>query len=170
MIDELPAPQHCGVREQKNFKYVLHCLCFCRYKSRPIGDEHSTLFTESANSALKRDTMGPTPNNTLDRSQLIIAKHKQQRIDGHQSKAMDNLTTKVFNGYHPPATMKMKAQKRFLYDYLVDEVVVILFNQWCQSKNNSFYKMSTSKYLVQQRLPTAIGSVTKYISTLLIHT
>ena len=153
---------------QKNFKYVLHCLCFCRYKSRPIGDEHSTLFTESANSALKRDTMGPAPNHTLDWSQAAIQEHEQRRIDGHQSKAMNNLTTKEFVGYHPPATMEMEARQTFLYNHLVDTVVAILFDQWCQLKNYIFYKISTNKYLVQQRISTAIGSVIKYISTSLV--
>ena len=153
---------------QKIFKYNLHKLCFRHYKSRPGGDERSTSFTESANSALKRDTMGPAPNQPLDRSQAAIADHKQRRIDGQQSRAMNNLTTKAFVGDHPPETIEMEARKTFLYDHLVDAVVVILFDQWCQSKKYIFYKISTNKYLVQHRLPTADGTVTKYIRTSLV--
>ena len=63
---------------------------------------------------------------------------------------MNNLTTKVFVGDHPPATMEMEARKTFLYNHLVDAVVVILFNQWCRSKNYIFYKISTGEYLVQK--------------------
>ena len=123
---------------QKSFKYNLHCLCFHHYKSRPGGDERSTSFTESANSALKCDPMGPAPNQTLDRSQVAIAEQEQQRIDGQQSRAMNNLTTKAFVGYHPPETIEMEARKTFLYNHLVNAVVVIIFDQWCQSKKIYF--------------------------------
>ena len=113
--------------------------------------------------------MGTAPNQTLNRSQVAIVEHEQRRIDGQQSRAMNNLTTKAFVGYHPPETIEMEARQTFLYDHLVDAVVVILFDQWCQSKKYIFYKISSNKYLVQHRLPTAGGSsVTKYIRTSLV--
>ena len=61
----------------KSFTENLYFLCFRHFKSLPGSDNRSTSFCESGNSALKRDTMGPKPNQPIDTSQIAIPEHEQ---------------------------------------------------------------------------------------------
>ena len=153
---------------EKSFKNNLYRMCFRHYKKIPGGDERSTSFTESANSSLKRDIMGPKPHQAIDSSQMAITDHEQRRIDRLQKDAMTKLTRKQYIGYYTDDTFELEDLKTSLSDHLVERAVDITVSQWEQSKKYVFYRIMNNKYLVQKRLPIADGAVTMYVNTSLV--
>jgi hypothetical protein len=58
---------------EKDFKpLVLPKLCRCHFQDIYSGDLAANSFTESENAALKKDNMGPRPNQSIDRSHEAI--------------------------------------------------------------------------------------------------
>jgi hypothetical protein len=114
--------------------------------------------------------MGPKPHQGIDSSLIAIADQEQRRIDRLQKGAMTALTRKQFVGNYTAGTFEVEDLKTSLSDDLVERAVDTTICQWEQSKKYAFYRIMTrtSAYLVQKRLPTANGPVTKYVNTSLV--
>jgi len=150
---------------KKSFKENLHFLCFRHFKSVPGGDNRSTSFCESGNSALKRDPMGTQPNQPIDTCRIATSEHEQRRIDSHESNAMQSLVRKAFVSND---SSEIDTRKTFLYDQVVDKVVDGLIMQFRLSLHCIYFEIGRGKYLVQERFHSATGCVTKYVDTAMV--
>ena len=65
---------------RESFTEALPLLCFRHYKDIYCGDVNENCFTESDNSSLKRDHMGPSANANLCSSAASITKHTNRRM------------------------------------------------------------------------------------------
>jgi hypothetical protein len=76
----------------QNYKPQIHLLCQCYFLGTYGGYLKANSFTESENSAVKRDPMGPKPNMGIDRSQQAIQAHETKRIVELATKARHSLS------------------------------------------------------------------------------
>jgi hypothetical protein len=64
----------------KGFKPLLPKLCQRHSQDIYGGNLAANSFAESENTALKKDTMGPRPNQSIDTSHEVIWQHEQQQL------------------------------------------------------------------------------------------
>lgn len=72
---------------KESFKPVLRLLCFRDYVHIYCGDVNENCFTESDNSSIKRDPMGPAANSKLYNSAQTIIQHTGRRFEKLDAKA-----------------------------------------------------------------------------------
>jgi hypothetical protein len=70
-------------------------LCFHHFLHLPGGDLGANLISESENSALKRDTLGPVPQQSIDKSQEAIQAHEHRRLQNLRTKSLQSLSQQL---------------------------------------------------------------------------
>jgi hypothetical protein len=69
-----------GTFWENGFQPLLPKLCQRHFQDIYGGNLAANSFAESENTALKKDTMGPRPNQSIDTSHEAIWQHEQQRL------------------------------------------------------------------------------------------
>jgi hypothetical protein len=109
------------------------------------GNLAANLFTESENAALKKDTMGPRPNQSIDRSHEAIWKHEQQQLARLWTTALQSLSQTACL----TLISKLDAMKAILSDLLVPKAVNHLLQQYEAANDYLFFQVSKKKYYVK---------------------
>jgi hypothetical protein len=109
------------------------------------GDLAANSFTESENAALKKDTMGPRPNQSIDTSHEAICKHEQRQLGRLRSTALQSLS--------PTACLtvisELEATKAVLSDLLVPVAVKDLLQQYEAANAYLFFQVLEEKFYVK---------------------
>jgi hypothetical protein len=95
-------------------------------------------FTESENAALKKDTMGPMPNQSIDRSHEAITQHEVRRLEKLRRGALQSLSQTACVGVET----ELDAIKAVLSDLLVDKAVKDLIQQYEAANDYLFFQVS----------------------------
>jgi hypothetical protein len=77
------------------FVPILPRLCYRHFFHLPGGDLGASSISESENSALKRDTLGPVPQQSIDRSQEAIQAHEQRRLQNLRTQSLQSLSQQL---------------------------------------------------------------------------
>ena len=78
-----------------SFQDALPRMCHRHFMFTPQGDLGANSFSESENSALKRDPCGPRPQQSIANSQLAIVQHEVRRLEGLQRDAVQSMTKQM---------------------------------------------------------------------------
>ena len=131
---------------EKGFKPVLPKLCQRHFQEIYGGDLAANSFTESENAALKKDAMGPRPNQSIDRSHDAIAKHELRRLSKLRRTALQSLSQTACL----MVESELDAMKAVLSDLLVPKAVRDLLQQYQAANDYLFFQVSEEKFYVKK--------------------
>jgi hypothetical protein len=131
---------------EKGFKPLLPKLCQRHFQEIYGGDLGANSFTESENAALKKDTMGPRPNQSIDTSHGAINGHEKGRLVRLRTKALQSLSQTAC----VTVTTELDAFEAILSDQLVDKAVKDLLQQFQAANDYLFFQVSEKMFYVKK--------------------
>jgi hypothetical protein len=131
---------------EKGFKPLLPTLCQRHFQDIYGGDLAANSFTESENAALKKDTMGPRPNQSIDRSHEAISKHERRQLARVRTTALQLLSQTACL----TVVSELDSMKAVLSDLLVPEAVNDLLQQYEAANNYLFFQVSEETFYVKK--------------------
>jgi hypothetical protein len=126
----------------EKMKEVLDDMAHYKFMYTYGGWIMTSSFQESENSALKRDTMGPKPNQSIDRSQVTIAQHEGRRIEGLTQEHHQQME-KTTVSYDDPIFQELS---RDVQPYIVS----LLKREFDQRQHYSYIGCGPGKYYVRR--------------------
>jgi hypothetical protein len=120
---------------------MLHLLSQYRFSGTYGGYLKVNSLSESENSALKRDPMGPRPNMAIDRAQIATEHHERRRLSGLANTAMHSMSQTALEDCEVSQALSSD-----LVRYGLDD----LFSEFTESLNYKRFKISNQKYYVRR--------------------
>ena len=142
----------------KSFRPVLHRLCYRHFMFTPEGDVGSNSFSESENSALKRDHSGPRPQQSVATAQFAIQSHERVRHRStvreavlSLSQSMSQSPTKTPTDGESPSSFdnQLKEVENQLSNILVKEALQDIIAQERLSRQFRYRRVSPTKFWVR---------------------
>jgi hypothetical protein len=127
---------------EKGFKPRLPKLCQPHFQDKYGGNLAANTFTESESAALKKDNMGPRPNQSMSRSHEAIWKHEQQRLARLLTTTLQSLSQAACL----TVVSKLDAMKAVLLDLLVPKAVNHVLQQYEAANDYLFFLVSEEKF------------------------
>ena len=129
------------------FEPYMHMLCNRHFFQRRGGYRGDNSFQESENSALKRDTLGPRPNQPIDQALAAVRQHEERRLAGLERHSTRGLSQqRSDHGLESRETYVPELSKHF-NDYAVDD----LNTQFVAANNYVFFfDKEHSKFYVRR--------------------
>ncbi len=122
----------------KSFFPNLPLLCNRHFMHVPYGHTSTNSFSESENSSLKRSSVGPKPNDALDRSGMGNVRSSTKRFKNIQGNALNRFTQEDLNFEKRLDNHEMRdVPLENISTHIVDHMVSKCFTQYNLSRGTS---------------------------------